>query len=448
MADIPRKRTSTGSVVVRETTAGPVYALRYRAGGRRRYETLGAAVDGWTPRMAEQALRDQLDRIRLGVWTPPQAEKPTVAAAPAEEPTFHLLASEYVERRRREVDERTAEQWRWALSLHLLPHFAALRPSEITVGRVKAYMAAKQAEREEREQAIAAWRRRSPDKRGRMPARGLSNASINKTLKVLAQVLDEAVDEGYVTENVARGKKRRLKAARPRRTWLELHEVQALLAAAGDQRALLAAMVLTGLRVSELTALRWRDVDLAGGKLHVADAKTDAGVRDVDLSPMLLDELKVHKADSRYPRPSDLVFATGRGTRRNRSNITRQILQPAIDRANAALTAEGRPTVEGVTNHSLRRTFCALLYEAGASPAYVMQQMGHTDASLALEVYSKVMERKRDTGLRMDALLQGAAWEDDTDEAAYRALPGTSSTETGHPVSTTANKNPARAGLS
>jgi integrase len=70
-------------------------------------------------------------------------------------------------------------------------------------------------------------------------------------------------------------------------------------------------------------------------------------------------------------------------------------------------------SIEGVTNHSLRRTFCALLYEAGATPAYVMAQMGHTDASLALEIYTKVMERKRDTGTRMDALMRGAEWAPD-----------------------------------
>ena len=36
--------------------------------------------------------------------------------------------------------------------------------------------------------------------------------------------------------------------------------------------------------------------------------------------------------------------------------------------------------------------------------------MGHESAALALEVYSKVMERKRDTGERMDALVRGADW--------------------------------------
>jgi integrase-like protein len=63
-----------------------------------------------------------------------------------------------------------------------------------------------------------------------------------------------------------------------------------------------------------------------------------------------------------------------------------------------------------VTNHTLRRTFASLLYEAGASPAYVMAQMGHSSSALALEVYARKMERQRDTGERMDALIRGADW--------------------------------------
>jgi integrase len=280
---------------------------------------------------------------------------------------------------------------------------------------------------------IEEWGKEDPKARGRMPARPLSNASINKCLKVLAQVLDEAVELGYVDANVARGKRRRLKADKPRRTWHELHEVQALLAAAESHRPLIATMILAGLRVGELSSLRWRDVDLAGGKLAVADSKTDAGRRVVDVTPMLLDELKLHRADSERTGRDDLVFGTSRGTPRNRSNITRQILQPAIDRANVELAKAGRTPIEHVTNHSLRRTFCALLYEAGATPAYVMAQMGHTDASLALEVYTKVMERTRDTGVRMDALIRGADW----------AQMGTNDAEAVDPTSALATENPA-----
>jgi hypothetical protein len=91
-----------------------------------------------------------------------------------------------------------------------------------------------------------------------------------------------------------------------------------------------------------------------------------------------------------------------------------------------------------VTNYSLRRTFCALLYEAGATPADVMSQMAHTDASLALEVYSKVIERKRDTGERMDAPVRGVDW----------AQTGTNGAETFDPMLTAATKTPPGAGLS
>jgi integrase len=68
--------------------------------------------------------------------------------------------------------------------------------------------------------------------------------------------------------------------------------------------------------------------------------------------------------------------------------------------------ADGLAPITDLTNHSLRRTYCALAYEAGASPAFVMSQLGHTSAALSPEVYAKVVERSRDTGMRIDALLR------------------------------------------
>jgi integrase len=170
-------------------------------------------------------------------------------------------------------------------------------------------------------------------------------------------------------------------------------------------------MALAGLRVGEACALSWRDVDLAGARLRVRESKTEAGERVVDLSPDLLSELKQHKAKTRFDGPDDPVFATARGTRRDRHTIRSRILQPTITAASALLVKRGASPIEpGTTNHTLRRTFASLLYEAGASPAYVMSQMGHTSSALALEVYAKKMQRQRDTGARMDALVRGADW--------------------------------------
>jgi hypothetical protein len=197
-----------------------------RAYGKRHYVTASAT----THQEAEVELQNILADVRRGIWRPTTATEPE---APKTEPTFHVLASEWLDRRRHEVDERTVEHWRWALSGHLLAHFADLKLSEVTAAAVEAYKAAKLAERERRFAAIEEWRKADPAERGRMPVRPLNNASINKTLTTLAQVLDDAVEFGYVETNVARGKRRRLKATRPKRTWLELHEVQALLAASG-----------------------------------------------------------------------------------------------------------------------------------------------------------------------------------------------------------------------
>jgi integrase len=225
------------------------------------------------------------------------------------------------------------------------------------------------------------------------------------------RILDDAVEYGHIGTNPAAGKRRRLRQAKPVRTWLEPHEAQAVLDHAGRYRALLATMILAGLRVGEVTALRWRDVDLAGARLRVAESKTDAGVRVVDVSPMLLDELKLHRAAAKFDGPDDLVFGTSKGTPLNRNNIRIRALGKAVERANAALVEAGLPSIQdGMTNHSLRRTFASLLYEAGASPAYVMAQMGHTFLGRRAGGHAKKMARSRDTGARMDALLRGDDW--------------------------------------
>jgi integrase len=277
----------------------------------------------------------------------------------------------------------------------LLSYFAPLQMSDITAERIDTYRAAKVGEREQR-----------------TVKRPLSNSSINRTIQVLAQVLDSAQEYGHITSNAARGRRRRLKPAKPRRTWLELDEVRSLLDAAGqDHRPLLATMTLAGLRVGEACQLRWRDVDLARAQLTVQKAKTDAGRRVVDLSPSLLEELKLHRARAREADGETAVFLTQRGTMRDRHNVRVRVLASTIDKANKARAKAGLPAIqEGVTNHTLRRTFASLLYEAGASPAYVMAQMGHTSSALALEVYARKMDRQRDTGERMDALLRGADW--------------------------------------
>src|SRR5437588_272038 len=98
-------RPPTGQVIVRHGRRGTAFALRFRAYGKREYVALGTVADGWDRRRAEVELENVLADVRRGLWKP--APPVEVIQEPEQEPTFHELASEWVERRRHEVDERT-----------------------------------------------------------------------------------------------------------------------------------------------------------------------------------------------------------------------------------------------------------------------------------------------------------------------------------------------------
>lgn len=392
-------RRATGQVIEKDTTRGTTYALRFLAMGKRQYMHLGAEDEGWSRARARDELVVVMAQVRNGTWRPPE---PAAPAPEISDPTFHEFVSEWWDAKRRELRPTTVSAYEYEIRKHLLPHFADHRLSQITAREIDAYRAAKVR------QAEAGAR--------------LSNETINKTLGRLAQILDDAVDYELLAHNPARGKKRRLKTTAPNRTHVDrAGHITALLDAARDldrrarvdrghaRRPLLATLVFADLRIGEALDLRWRDIDLAGGRLHVGRSKTDAGVRDVDLLSVLLDELKAHKAATPNARPDGFVFATAKGGRQSESNVRNRALAKSITLANERLDdPDDVPLPDGLTPHSLRRTFASLLIAKGESPMYVMAQMGHTDPKFTLRVYAKEMSRRDGEPDRL-AVIVGAA---------------------------------------
>jgi integrase len=251
----------------------------------------------------------------------------------------------------------------------------------------------------------------------------LAPRSINMTVTLLAAILETAVERDLIARNPAKGKGRRVRERAPRRSYLDAADhVRALLDAAGEldreassatshveRRAILATLTFAGLRIGELCALRWRDVDLAAGWLHVGEAKTDAGRRRVKLRGALRDELSSVKARTAQGNPDDYVFGTAAGHEPNATNLRRRVLARSIERANSRLGSRGlTPLPEKITPHSLRRTFASVLYALGEDPGIVMDEMGHTDPALALRVYRQAMRRDEDEKAALRALVDGA----------------------------------------
>jgi integrase len=171
---------------------------------------------------------------------------------------------------------------------------------------------------------------------------------------------------------------------------------------------MLATLCFAGLRISELLALRWRDVDLASGWLTVGEAKTHAGRRKVKIRGALRDELL--SARARHSDADAYVFPTRSGARLGPDNFRNRVLAAAVKRANKALVENDGAPLPRLTPHSLRRTFCSLLYALGESPPIVMQEMGHTDPQLALRVYAQAMRRDEHQIAQLRALVEGIDW--------------------------------------
>lgn len=403
-------RPATGTVVEKRTTRGTSYGIRFRAYGKRRFQHVGYSSDGCTRRLAELELANVLADVRRGQWAPPDTTTP---AEPVEVPTFHVFATEWLEGRKvAGLRPKTIEYLEWALTEHLLGYFAAMRVNEITIEAVDRYATVKAAE----------TKTVGKDKETR-EVRRLSNATINKTLDVLSGVLEAAVEYGHLQRNPAKGKRRRLPVTKPARSWLDRADhIAALLDAAtvidkaaierkGQRRALLATLAYAGLRIGETLDLRWGDVDLARGTIVVRASKTDAGVREVNVLPVLRDELVAYRATLGDVRRDARVFGTSTGGRQSETNVRRRILQPAVKQANERLAKrDAEPLPTGLTPHSLRRTFASILVALGEDPAYVIAQLGHTDPTLTLRIYAREMSRRDGERERLKALVNGEEW--------------------------------------
>jgi integrase len=284
--------------------------------------------------------------------------------------------------------------------------------------------------------------------------RTLSNESINKTLRTLAAILDEAEDSGWVKRNVARGRRAREPLERRRGGGvLDADELLAMLGAAGQldgerhrpqtvakaadvrrlrdelglewsavagrmglasatavylygcrdapaaecwgpRRAIVATLALAGPRVTELCQFDLQDVDLVKACLYVRDSKTDAGTRTIDIHPRLLDELHRYLAN-RLPGPSDApAFPTRTGSRRNKDNVRLRVIEPVVARANQLRAERDAPPIRvHVTPHTLRRTYVTFMIAAGYDLPYVQAQVGHLHPSTTLAVYAQVIRR-------------------------------------------------------
>ncbi len=187
---------------------------------------------------------------------------------------------------------------------------------------------------------------------------------------------------------------------------LELLEIRLLL---GELKSCFRLMVIlavtTGLRRSELFALKWRDIDFSGLQVDIQRSiylgkigrcKTEASRKPVPLDERVAADLWLWREVSRFREADDWIFASSHTGGRKPfwpDAVLQKVIRPAISRTGIRKL---------IGWHTFRHTYSTLLIANGENVKVVQELMRHANSRSTLEIYSQArMEQKRQAQQRL-----------------------------------------------
>jgi len=376
----PKRSYGSGSVIVHR---GSWYG-RWRVGDRYVKRKLGAirepgTRDGLTRKQAEMALRRQMTEVRVVV--------PEERMSVQEAGDRYLHHVEHVKHRK----PSTLQDYRIILNKHLVPHFGTKPVERIGTREVASYITAKSR----------------PKEQG-----GLSRKTLVNHLNFAHGLFSFAHRRGWCTSNpVAATDRPEIEQADPDIRFLGLAELEALLAAAlkrasdtpeGEQEpdarshtdhVLYLTAAMTGMRLGELVALRWRDVDWSASVIrvrrnytrgHLGTPKSRRSSRALPMADRLGGELDHHYKRSLYQGDDELVFCHPQTGGPYDASQVRLRFYEAMNFAGMGHRCGQKG---GITFHSLRHTFGTRMAAAGVPMRTLQEWMGHRNLATT-EIYA------------------------------------------------------------
>lgn len=149
-----------------------------------------------------------------------------------------------------------------------------------------------------------------------------------------------------------------------------------------------------GLRIGEITGLRWGDVDWESATIHVQrdiyqghvdDLKSRNSDRLLPVPAMVLESLRTWRGNAAYQADAEYVFAQDNGRPMWADTAREKVLQPV-----AASLGIGK-----IGWHAFRHLFASVLHVVGAEPVVAQELMGHADFSTTQQYMHGFDDRKR-----------------------------------------------------
>jgi len=312
---------------------------------------------------------------------------------------------------------RTYERYCELVRLHMIPALGAIPLTSLQPHHIQAYYG----------RALKSGRR---DGKG-----GLSAQTVHHIHRILFSALRYATKHNIVGRNVAEA----VDPPHPKfreMTTADSDGVNRLLGAVKDTcyYPVFFTAVYTGLRRSELLALRWQNVDLDMATLSVTDTihhmkdgsmiirqpKSRYSRRNIALPPALAIMLREHKAKQAELKrelglelkDSDLVFSYPDGRVIRPDTVTRAFKHYA--------ELVGLPTGRF---HDLRHTHASLLLKQGVHPKIVSERLGHSGVAITMDTYSHVLPGlQEEAARRFGEVLQQAKVQTEIEQIVERRL--------------------------
>ena len=221
----------------------------------------------------------------------------------------------------------------------------------------------------------------------------LSKSTLDDLKNYLSQIFKGAMDEGLITTDPTDSKRLFNPSSKveERKTLTDIQVADIIrnipkLTNKND-RMLMAFLMFTGMRPSEIYGLQWENIDRENMLIHVRhalvfasnksifkDTKTQSGKRDIPLDPMLINYLEPFGE-------SGFIFVRGKKYGHEGEPITQQAHKRAWERI------KGTINVYGMVPYEARHTYLTALNNAGADAKSLQTIAGHANIKTTLTNY-------------------------------------------------------------
>lgn len=289
--------------------------------------------------------------------------------------------------------------YRKNVRLHVVPHLGKTRVSELTASQLNKFYS----------DLLRNGRCDDKDHGGR-----LSPNTVKKIHVLLGAILNSAVNEGILAVNIIR-KPGLVKPPTGSQVKESQKEIEVWTPSElnlfidwdhsmhnDDLHTLWRFIAFTGVRRGEATALRWKDIDWASGKVAIrraADTAVSKAVkktktyreRNIDIDPQLQSALAAYKSvrsqlGVQFIEKEAFVFGNIKNELRTPNDLSARFKRLV----ELARTQLGSDRLGYITIKGLRHMHATHLLQAGINPKIVQERLGHSNISTTLNIYSHV----------------------------------------------------------